>query len=87
MDYRLLLFNAPGEEQAEEGGVTWLLQYIGEAYNDPFAAGACKLGSLLAPKVMDAESSYPVCEEAHFMTPSTIFWNTYNSSRAKPPFL
>jgi hypothetical protein len=61
---QLLLLNSGGEEKVEEG-VTWLLQYLGKAYSDSFTAVACKLGLLLAPKVMDTESAYTRWEEAN----------------------
>jgi hypothetical protein len=60
----LLLFS--GREEKVEEGVTWLLQYLGKAYSDSFTAVACKLGFLLAPKVMDAESACVMCEEANY---------------------
>ena len=61
---QLLLLNSGREEKVEEG-VTWLLQYLGKAYSDSFTAVACKLGLLLAPKVMDAKSSCAMWEEAN----------------------
>jgi hypothetical protein len=61
---QLLLSNSGGEEKVEEG-VTWLLQYLGKAYSDCFTAVACKLGLLLAPKVMDAKSACAMWEEAN----------------------
>jgi hypothetical protein len=62
---KLLLLNANGEEKVEEG-VTWLLQYLGKAHSDSFTEVACKLGLLLAPKVMDAESACAMWEEENF---------------------
>jgi hypothetical protein len=51
---QLLLLNSGREEKVEQG-ITWLLQYLGKAHSDSFTAVACKLGLLLAPKVMDAK--------------------------------
>jgi hypothetical protein len=53
-----------GEEQVDEG-VSWLLHFLGENFSDSFTAVACKLGLLIAPKVMDAESACAMWEEAN----------------------
>ena len=62
---QLLLLNSGREEKVEQG-ITWLLQYLGKAHSDSFTAVACKLGFLLAPKVMDAESACAMWEEANY---------------------
>jgi hypothetical protein len=43
---------AASREEDAESAARWLMQYIGEMFND-----ACSLGLLLAAKVMDAESA------------------------------
>ena len=48
---------AVSREDNGEVAARWLLQYLGYWYNDCFADVACRLGLLLPPKEMDAETA------------------------------
>jgi hypothetical protein len=56
---------AASNDDNEEVAARWLMQHLGYCYNDCFAEVACKLGLLLPPKVMDAETAAAMWEEAN----------------------
>jgi hypothetical protein len=56
---------AASNEENEEVAARWLMQHLGYCYNDCFADVAFKLGLLLPPKEMDAETAAAMWEEAN----------------------
>jgi hypothetical protein len=61
---RLLQMNAVEVDRVEEV-MSWILRYLGENYEEQYTSVAVKLGVLLAPKVMDAETACAIWEEAN----------------------
>jgi hypothetical protein len=61
---RKLLLAASNNDN-EEVAARWLMQHLGYCYNDCFVEVACKLGLLLPPKEMDAETAAAMWEEAN----------------------
>jgi hypothetical protein len=61
----LLASAGRASEEAKETAACFLLTYLGKIYEDAFAFSATKLGLLLKPKVMDAESAEAMWQEAN----------------------
>lgn len=59
-----ILLSASREEEGEVAA-RWILQYLGDMFNDCFADIACRLGLLLPAKVMDAETASAMWEEGN----------------------
>ena len=66
LDWLLLAASSASSSlDAKSKASDWLITYLGTNYNDEFVNVASKLGLLLAPKIMDAETPCAIWKEAN----------------------